>query len=72
MREFGLHISDPRSPPETDRPFAEPAIFVINPDGKVQVVDISIAPFSRPDLASLPSGLKFIQEKHYPVRRTKA
>ena len=72
MRELGLYISDPRSPQETDRPFAEPAIFAINPDGNVQVVDISNAPFSRPDLASLLSGLKFIQQKQYPVRGTKA
>ncbi len=72
MRELGLYISDPRSPQETDRPFAEPAVFVINPDGNIQVVDISNAPFSRPDLASLLSGLKFIQEKQYPVRGTKA
>ncbi len=71
MRELGLYISDPRSPQETDRPFAEPAIFAINPDGNVQVVDISNAPFSRPDLASLLSGLKFVQEKQYPVRGTK-
>ena len=33
MRELGLYISDPRSPQETDRPFAEPATFAINPDG---------------------------------------
>ena len=71
MRALGLYISDPRSPQETDRPFAEPATFAINPDGNVQVLDISNAPFSRPDLASLLSGLKFVQEKHYPVRGTK-
>ncbi len=70
MRELGIYISNPRSTQETDRPFAEPAIFVINPDGNVQVVDISNAPFSRPDLASLLSGLKFVQEKQYPVRGT--
>ncbi len=72
MRELGLYISDPRSRQETDRPFAEPATFAIHPDGHVQVVDISNAPFSRPDLAALLSGLKFIQEKDYPVRGTKA
>ncbi len=60
-----------RSPQETDRPFAAPATFAINPDCKVQVIDISNASFSRPDLASLLSGLKFIQEKQYPVRGAK-
>ncbi len=68
MRTLGLYISSPRSPDETDRNFAEPALFVINPDGAAQVVDVSNAPFSRPDLAALLSGIRFVQAKHYPVR----
>lgn len=70
MRRLGLYISAPRSPQETDREFAEPAVFVINPDGRMQVIDISNAPFARPDLKALLKGLKFIQEKNYPVRGT--
>jgi len=70
MRQLGLYISEPRSPQETDRPFAEPGLFVINPEGTVQIVDISNAPFSRPDLAGILHGLKFIQEKQYPIRGT--
>jgi peroxiredoxin len=72
MRELGLYVSEPRSPQETDRPFAEPAVFVTNPDGLLQIVDISNAPFSRPDLQNLLNGLKFIQEKDYPIRGTAA
>lgn len=68
MRRLGLYISEPRSPQETDRPFAEPGLFVINPDGNVQIVDVSNAPFSRPDLAAILSGIKLIQERSYPVR----
>ena len=68
MRTLGLYISSPRSPEETDRDFAEPAAFVINPDGNVQVVDISNAPFTRPDLKAMLAGLIFIMPKHYPVR----
>lgn len=70
MRQLGLYISTPRSPQETDRPFPEPAVFVIRPDGAVQIIDISNAPFARPDLATLLKGLRFIQEKDYPVRGT--
>ncbi|WP_242140638.1 peroxiredoxin-like family protein [Sphingomonas sp. TREG-RG-20F-R18-01] len=70
MRMLGLYISSPRSPDETDRNFAEPAVFVINPAGKVQIVDVSNAPFARPDLASLLEGIRFIQAKEYPVRGT--
>ena len=70
MADLGLYISDPRSPQETDRPFAEPATFVINGDGELHIVDVSNAPFSRPDLEGLQGGLKFIRENDYPIRGT--
>jgi peroxiredoxin len=68
MRQLGLYVSDPRSPQETDRPFAEPALFVLNPQGEVQIVDISNAPFARPDLKSLLKGIQFVKNKDYPIR----
>lgn len=68
MRTLGVYISSPRTPDETDRNFAEPATFVINPKGKVQIVDVSNAPFSRPDLKGLLDGLRFVNAKDYPVR----
>lgn len=68
MRMLGLYISSPRSPDETDRNFAEPATFVINPDGNVQIVDISNAPFARPDPKGLLDGIRFVKAKDYPVR----
>lgn len=70
MRALGLYISEPRSAQETDRPFPEPAIFAINPSGQAQIIDISNAPFSRPDLDNLLSGLTFVREKDYPIRGT--
>jgi hypothetical protein len=70
MRRLGLYVSHPRSPQETDRPFAEPGLFVVNPQGEAQIVDISNAPFARPDLRAILAGLKFIQEKGYPIRGT--
>lgn len=72
MRSLGLYISEPRSPQETDRPFAEPGLFVINPEGRLQIIDISNAPFARPDLATVLMGIKFVQDKGYPVRGTMA
>lgn len=73
MHELGLYVSDPRSPEENDRPFAEPGIFVVNADGQVQVTDISNAPFARPDLNTLLGGLRFIRnpENNYPIRGTR-
>ncbi|WP_376877925.1 peroxiredoxin-like family protein [Albirhodobacter sp. R86504] len=72
MAQLGLYISDPRSPEETDRPFAEPATFVVRKDGTLQIVDVSNAPFSRPALKGLLDGLTFIRKKDYPVRGTHA
>ena len=70
MAELGLYISDPRSPEETDRPFAEPGLFVLNGEGKVQILDISNAPFARPDLEVLAGGIGFVRDKGYPIRGT--
>ncbi|ASJ76078.1 redoxin domain-containing protein [Granulosicoccus antarcticus] len=70
MQTLGLYISDPRSPEETDRPFAEPGVFLINDKGTLQLVDISNAPFSRPDLESLVGGIGFIRSNDYPIRGT--
>ena len=74
MQQLGLYISDPRSPKETDHPFAEPGLFVINEHGTVQVVDISNNPFVRPELDKLVSGLKWIRDpkNNYPIRGTYA
>lgn len=69
-RDLGLYISNPRTPQETDAPYAEPGAFLINPDGRLQIIDISNAPFSRPDLAALLPGINFIREKNYPIRGT--
>ncbi|QEM83594.1 peroxiredoxin-like family protein [Halomonas binhaiensis] len=70
MRELGLYVSEPRFSQETEWPFAEPGLFVTNPDGLLQIVDISNAPFARPDLQIVLNGLKFIREKNYPIRGT--
>lgn len=72
MKELGLYISDPRSPQETDHPFSEPGLFVINEHGTLQVVDISNNPFVRPALATLVSGLRWIRDPQndYPIRGT--
>lgn len=72
MQELGLYISTPRSEKETDHPFPEPGLFVINDKGQVQVVDISNSPFVRPELEALVSGLEYVRDpkNNYPVRGT--
>ncbi len=70
MQALGLYISHPRSPHETDRPFPEPGLFIVNEKGQLQLVDISNAPFARPDLAALAGGLDWIRANDYPIRGT--
>lgn len=70
MKSLGLWISEPRSDDETDRPFAEPALFAINTDGKIQLIDQSNTPFNRSDLVELLDTVIWIQENDYPIRGT--
>lgn len=70
MQQLGLYISDPRSEAESDRPFAEPGLFVVNDKGLVQILDISNAPFARPDFKTLLGGINFVRnpDNNYPIR----
>lgn len=70
MQQLGLYISNPRSEQETDHPFAEPGLFVVNQQNKIQVVDISNNPFVRPELQALVNGLAWIRDpnNNYPIR----
>jgi peroxiredoxin len=70
MHRLGLYVSEPRSAQETDHRFPEPALFVVNPQGVLHLVDIANAPFLRPDLDRIVRGLGFIIEKAYPIRGT--
>ncbi len=70
MQRLGLYISEPRSAQETDHRFAEPALFVVNPQGVLQLVDVANAPFLRPGIDLLLRGLRFVIENNYPIRGT--
>ena len=48
---------EPRNIRETDQPFPEPALFLLNPDGEVVIIDYSNSPFARPDLRILVEGM---------------
>jgi peroxiredoxin len=70
MRALGLYISAPAD--GAPHPFPEPALFAVNPEGRAQIIEIANAPFVRPDLETILSGLAFIREKNYPIRGTMA
>ena len=67
-----MYISNFRSKKETDHPFAEPGLFIINDKGEIQFVDISNGSFARPELETLLSGIEFTKsaENYYPTRGT--
>ena len=73
METLGLFISTPRSEKETDHDFPEPAFFIVNGEGKVQIEEVANAPFVRPDLDTLIGGIEFIRkpDNHYPIRGTR-
>jgi len=72
MQALGLYISIPRSEQETDHPFSEPGVFVINEMGLVQVIDISNGSFSRPELSAFVAGLGRHKDpaNGFPIRGT--
>jgi len=72
MRALGLYITTPRSEAESNRPFAEPGLFVINEKNQTQIIDISNIAFGRPELKTLLRGLTHIRrpENNYPIRGT--
>ena len=71
MKQLGLYVSEAR-PSETDRPFPEPALFVVNEKGQAHIVDISNAPFVRPELELIIRGITHIKKNDYPIRGTLA
>lgn len=70
MKKLGLYISEPTSNAETDHLFAEPALFLVNPKGKITMIEIANAPFIRPDIDRFVSGLEYAMEHNYPTRGT--
>lgn len=68
MKELGLYISEALPDDDTDRPWAEPATFAVNSEGKLQLIEISNTPFNRADLAELYDTVEWIQENDYPIR----
>jgi len=67
-RVLDLYVSTPATPNETDRPFAEPGLVLVNPAGRVQVAARSNSASFRPDLAVVLDGIRGIQANGLPVR----
>ena len=70
MRRIGLFVSAADESKDADRPFAEPGLFLLDPDGTLRAIDISNAPFSRPDLEGILDGISQVQKERPPVHGT--
>ncbi|MGB5556840.1 MAG: redoxin domain-containing protein [Paracoccaceae bacterium] len=70
MDTLGLYVTEPLSPSETDRRFAEPGTFVIRPDGSLLMIAISNGPSARPELGELLDGMIFTKDNDRPPRGT--
>ena len=68
MKRLGVYISDPMSNSETDHPFSEPALFVLNEKNQIQLIDIASGPWARPNIDQLFEGLTYARDNHYPIR----
>jgi peroxiredoxin len=68
MRAFGLFISEGSGNESVGHPYPEPALFLVNPDGRCHIIEIANAPFVRADLDAIANGLAFIKSKNYPIR----
>ncbi|MEM7729266.1 MAG: redoxin domain-containing protein [Pseudomonadota bacterium] len=68
-KSLGLFISDAITDTEPHH-FAEPGIFVIQPDGTLYAEIVQNTPFGRPDMADLVKGLNFAVKNDYPPRGT--
>lgn len=69
MRTLGLYVSPPQ-PGSVDWPFAEPAVFVVNPEARLHVASISNAPFARPEPQALLEGIETARKEHAPIHGT--
>lgn len=62
--------SEPNPACGAERAFAQPTLFVVNPDGRTQVISVSNAPFARPVLEVVLDGLKSTHDKHARIHGT--
>ncbi len=71
-REWGLYISTSRGKTsigiEEPALFAEPGLFLINPDQTLYYMSVQTMPFVRPHFSELLSAVDFAIEKSYPAR----
>lgn len=66
-RGWGLYLSQAIKDGEPQL-FSEPGLFLIDPEGKLYLINVSSMPFARPQLEGLAGKLAFARDKSYPAR----
>ncbi len=66
-RNWGLYISEAIKEEEPEV-FSEPALFLIEPDGKIFSLSIQNMPFARPKMKDMLKYIDFVLEEGYPAR----
>eukprot|EP00977_Amphora_coffeiformis_P002579 scaffold482_cov266-Amphora_coffeaeformis.AAC.42 len=69
-RAWGLYLSVAIPGSTEPAVFAESGLFVIRPDTTIFMAQVQSAPFTRPNMGQLISGLNYAYEHQYPVRGT--
>ena len=71
-RHWGLYISTSRGKTsigiEEPALFAEPGLFLVNPDQTLYYMSVQTMPFVRPHFKELLGAIDFAIEKDYPAR----
>lgn len=71
-REWGLYISTSRGKTsigiEEPALFAEPGLFLVNPDDTLYYMSVQTMPFVRPSFKELLGAVDFAIDKSYPAR----
>jgi len=62
MYQLNLHVSVPKDLQETNHPFAEPALFLVDEHGQIVLSDIANNPYTRPNLTPLLVGLQQLSD----------
>lgn len=67
-QQLGLYLTDQDASAELDGQYAEPGMFLINPEGLTQVIATSNSPSVRPDLEVVLDGIIGTQDRNLPIR----
>lgn len=67
-RLLSLYVTDHDADYELSGRYAEPGLFLVNPEGRIQSMERSNSPSIRPDLEVVLDGIIGTQERNLPIR----